>query len=169
MRILATALLCLAASVQAGDLPKGVLTLDGRPAPELRLADLDGEPYNLREHPGRWAFVHFWASWCSPCRREMPTIQRMAEHFVEAPFEIVLVNTAETEDAVFSFLGVVAPDLTTLMDSDGLVTDRWKPRGLPSTFLVDPAGKLRYLAMGDRPWDTPTYLDWLRRLTVSPE
>ena len=80
------------------------------------------------------------------------------------PLEIVVINTAESEDKVFAFLAGVAPDLNPLMDRDGLVTERWQPRGLPATFLVDPSGRLQYLALGGRPWDSPDYLKFLQKL-----
>ncbi len=153
----------LAFAGQTG-LPGGVIPVDGHAAPPLRLADLDGEAFDLRELRGRWVFVHFWASWCGPCRKEMPAIQRMSDSLRDSALAIVLVNTAETEDAVFSFLGIVAPALTTLMDSDGLVTEQWQPRGLPASFLVDPRGRVSYLALGGRPWDQDSYLDFLRAL-----
>ncbi len=153
------------AFAQYGSLPGGLMPAGGYPAPDLRLRDMDGERFDLTELRGRWAFVHFWASWCGPCREEMPAIQRMAETLSDTPLAFVLVNTAETEDAVFSFLGIVAPALNTLMDTDGLVTDQWQPRGLPATFLVDPGGRIRYLALGGRPWDEKVYLDFLRALT----
>lgn len=78
--------------------------------------------------------------------------------------KLVLVNTSETDDEVFSFLATVSPDLDSLMDRDGSVTERWKPRGLPSSYLVDPQGKLRYLALGGREWDSPAYLNFLQAL-----
>ncbi|WP_455210373.1 TlpA family protein disulfide reductase [Kaarinaea lacus] len=151
------------------DLPKGIIVLDGKPAPALKLNNMDGEPFDLTSVKGRWAFVHFWASWCGPCRKEMPTIQAMAEQLSdnqlsEKGLEIVMVNTAESDDTVFSFMGIVAPDLTPLMDYDGLVTENWQPRGLPSTYLVDPEGKLRYLALGGRPWNTPDYIRFLEKV-----
>ncbi|MCK5091293.1 MAG: TlpA family protein disulfide reductase, partial [Gammaproteobacteria bacterium] len=107
---------------------------------------------------------HFWASWCGPCRKEMPTIQAIFPEFKDSGLEIVLVNTAESEDTVFNFIGIVAPDLNPLMDIDGLATERWQPRGLPATFFIDPKGKLRYLALGGRPWDKPEYLAFLKNL-----
>ena len=94
----------------------------------------------------------------------MPTIQAIFPQFDPAELEIVLINTAESEDTVFSFLASVAPDITPLMDEDGLMTERWQPRGLPATFFVDPEGKLRYLALGDRDWNTPLYLDFIKHL-----
>ena len=157
-------LLLLSSQITASELPKGLLTLDGRDAPPLVLKNIDGETWDLSEARGHWVFVHFWATWCGPCRREMPTIQAIFPEFDPQELEIVLVNTAETEDTVFGFLASVAPDITPLMDEDGLVTERWQPRGLPASFFVDPEGKLRYLALGGRPWDTPAYLDFIKQL-----
>ncbi len=148
----------------AGTLPKGLLVLDGREAPPLVLDNMDGERWDISESRGHWLFVHFWASWCGPCRREMPTIQAIFPKFDASQLEIVLINTAESEDTVFSFLADVAPDITPLMDTDGLVTEQWQPRGLPATFFVDPEGRLQYLALGGRPWDTPEYLEFVQRL-----
>jgi len=145
-------------------LPRGVMRVDGLTAPDLQLDNIDGESYDLAATGGHWRFVHFWASWCSPCRREMPSIERMIPMLEDSALEFVIVNTAETEDAVFSFLGIVAPDLLPLMDYDGLVTQAWQPRGLPSTFLVDPSGKIQYQALGGRDWEQPAYVEFLRGL-----
>jgi thiol-disulfide isomerase/thioredoxin len=145
-------------------LPKGIVTIEERPAPTLRLNDIDGNAFDLAELKGRWVFVHFWASWCGPCRREMPAIQRMVEKLGDAAPAMAVINTAENEDTVFSFLGVLAPDLVPLMDRDGLATEDWQPRGLPSTYLVDPQGVIRFQALGGRPWDETPYLKFLRSL-----
>lgn len=155
-------LLLVVGPVTAGEPPKGIITLDGREAPPLVLKDMDGESWDIADARGHWVFVHFWATWCGPCRKEMPTIQAIFPQFDPRQLEIVLINVAEDEDTVFSFLASVAPDIVPLMDSDGLVTERWQPRGLPASFFVDPEGKLRYLALGGRPWNTPTYLDFIK-------
>ena len=144
--------------------PDGIIKLDGRQAPPLELKDMDGNAYNIKESRGKWLIVHFWAAWCGPCRREMPTVQRMASQLEDSPIDIVLVNTAETDDTVFNFLGIVAPDMTTLMDRDGLVTERWQPRGLPASFFVSPQGTLEYIALGGRTWDKPEYLNFVKQL-----
>lgn len=125
---------------------------------------MDGKVTDLKDLRGHWVLVHFWASWCGPCWREMPTLQRMRARISPDRIRLVLVNTAETDDDVFAFMAVVAPDLDSLLDRDGALTQRWQPRGLPSTFLVDPAGRIRYLALGGRRWDSPSYLDFLRGL-----
>jgi thiol-disulfide isomerase/thioredoxin len=142
------------------------MRINGTAAPDLQLDNIDGEAYDLEATHGHWRFVHFWASWCGPCRKEMPSIERMVTALGEAPLEIILVNTAETEDEVFTFLGIAAPDLVPLMDVDGLVTEAWQPRGLPATYLVDPSGKIQYQALGGRAWDRPLYLEFLRGLNT---
>jgi len=161
--LLLSFLLCVT-SAQAGTLPEGLIKLDGRPAPALKLSDLDGKITDLAALRGQWVMVHFWASWCGPCRRELPAIAAMVQT-KPAALALVMVNTAETEDEVFAFLASVAPALSTLLDKDGQVTERWQPRGLPSTFFVDPRGRLRYLALGGRPWDTGPYQHFLASLT----
>ena len=144
--------------------PAGMIPLSGKQAPILVLKDMDGNAIDLKQSRGRWAFVHFWATWCGPCRREMPTIHNMSEKMKGTNLDILLVNTAEDDEKVFGFLGIVAPELNSLMDYDGLTTEKWQPRGLPSTFLVGPKGKLRYLALGGRKWDSPEFLAFLKRI-----
>lgn len=151
----------------AVDKPEGIIKLDGRPAPPLQLMDMDGNRYNIKQSRGKWVFVHFWAAWCGPCRREMPTVQRMSQQIGDIPLDIVLINTAENDDTVFSFLSIVAPDMTSLMDRDGVVTERWQPRGLPATFMVSPKGTLEYIALGGRTWDKPRYLSFIKQLVSS--
>lgn len=157
-------------SANADDnLPKGIMKLKGQDAQPLSLENLDGEKWDINQARGHWVFLHFWASWCGPCREEMPTIQAIVQEFDNSTLEIVLVNTAETEDTVFEFIGAVAPDLNSLVDADGQATELWQPRGLPATFFVDPNGKLQYLALGGRPWHEPAYLTFLRNLSAKKE
>ena len=147
-------------------LPKGILPVADRVAPPLMLTDIDGDKFSLEKQKGRWVFVHFWASWCGPCRREIPAIQRLLETSKNKALAFAIINTAESEDTIFNFLGVIAPDIVPLMDQDGLVTEAWQPRGLPSTYLVDPGGVIRYQALGGRPWDEPEYMKFLDSLVA---
>lgn len=147
--------------------PPGLIKVEPpKPAPPLALADLDGNRVDLRALHGRWVLLHFWAGWCAPCREELPALQRLAGQLPRDRLTLVLVNTAESEEQVFAFLPTVAPDLNTYLDPDGSVTERWQPRGLPSSFLVGPEGDIRYLALGGRQWDSPAYLAFLRALPV---
>ncbi len=144
--------------------PKGILLLAPYPAPTIELTDIDGEKFSLTETKKHWVFVHFWASWCGPCRKEMPAIQKMWRVLEKEGLKMALINTAEDEDTVFNFLGIYAPDIRALMDRDGQITEKWRPRGLPATYLVDPSGQVRYQVLGGRPWETKLYLEFLRRL-----
>ena len=148
-------------------LPKGILKLHASPAPHTSLDDLDGDAYILKQDKGSWVFVHFWASWCGPCRDEMPAIQNMMSILRIEGLKIAMINTAEDEDTVFSFLSAYAPDIRPLMDRDGQVTEKWKPRGLPATYLVDPDGQVRYQALGGRAWDSPPFINFLRGLMTT--
>lgn len=164
--IIASAIiLFLFQSLSADDLvlPAGLLKLTARPAPTTHLKDIDGGAYKLEKNKGSLVFVHFWASWCVPCRKEMPAIQRMWNILGKEGLKIALINTAEDEDTVFSFLSIHAPNIRALMDSDGLITEKWRPRGLPATYLVDQNGNIQYQALGGRPWDDKTYLEFLRK------
>ena len=162
--ILLVLIMMLGQAIAEPIVPQGIIKLDGRKAPELKLEDVDGNPYDIKQSSGKWVFVHFWAAWCGPCRREMPTVQRMTQLLQDNAIEVVLVNTAESDDVVFEFMGVVTPELSTLMDRDGLVTERWQPRGLPASFFVSPEGTLEYIALGGRAWDNPKYLNFVKQL-----
>lgn len=158
--------LLLLGAVQAAEAPPSMIKLDGRPAPALKLKDMDGKSTDLAQLRGRWALVHFWATWCGPCRREMPTLAKLIQVIPAERLSVLLVNTAESDDDVFAFLASVSPELGTLLDHDGQVTERWQPRGLPASFLVDPQGRLRYLALGGREWASAPYVKFLRELTA---
>ena len=148
----------------ANVLPDGIIEIEKVPATDFTISDYDGKQYSLDQSRGKWVFLHFWASWCGPCRKEMPGIQTLKAQMANKRIDIILINTAEDEDTIFSFLGAVAPQLTSYMDGKGELTELWAPRGLPTTFFIDPHGKRRYLALGGRPWDRYDYLDFINAL-----
>lgn len=158
-------------AVHAGPVepPKGVRHYEIGTAPGFTLADIDGESFDLASVRGKWVFLHFWASWCGPCREEMPAIEQMSEKLADDELEIVLVNTAENEDTVFSFLAEIGMDMQSLMDVDGQVTELYKPRGLPTTILIDPDGEVQYQAIGGREWHDAMYIAFLRRLVSTQQ
>jgi thiol-disulfide isomerase/thioredoxin len=144
--------------------PRGIRHYETGAAPDFTLADMDGETFALESARGKWVFLHFWASWCGPCREEMPAIQKMHEQFKDDQLVMVLINTAEDEDTIFRFLGEIGMDMDSLMDRDGLVTEKYKPRGLPTTILIDPKGNVQYQAIGGREWHQPKYVEFLHQL-----
>ena len=151
------------------DPPSGIriypATSDANMAPDFTLKNMDADTISLSNYRGRWVLLHFWASWCGPCRREMPEIQRLAMRFSQDKLVILMVNTAEDEDTVFSFMAEVGLDTGSLLDRDGRVTEAWKPRGLPTSFLIDPAGRVQFQVIGGREWSNPAYINFLKQLT----
>jgi thiol-disulfide isomerase/thioredoxin len=144
--------------------PFGIRHYDIGSAQNFTLQDVDGEKFELEDARGNWVFLHFWASWCGPCRQEMPAIQQLADALTADSFQIVMINTAEDEDTIFEFLASIGVELNSLMDADGQVTERWKPRGLPTTFLISPKGEIKYQAIGGRDWSNSEYINFIRQL-----
>jgi thiol-disulfide isomerase/thioredoxin len=159
-------IICFNIAVHATDInpPFGIRHYEIGQAQNFELSDIDGEKFQLDSTRGTWVFLHFWASWCGPCRDEMPTLQLLANTFSDDTLKIVMINTAEDEDTIFTFLSAINVEINSLMDMDGQVTEVWKPRGLPTTFLIDPTGKVRYQAIGGREWGKPTYINFIKQL-----
>ncbi|PCJ84574.1 MAG: alkyl hydroperoxide reductase [Thiotrichaceae bacterium] len=165
-KILFIIMTCIFSTISAAEIepPSGIRHYEIGLAKNFNLTDIDGENFQLNSARGQWVFLHFWASWCGPCREEMPTLQVLADTFSDDTLKIVMVNTAEDEDTIFTFLSAINVDINSLLDVDGLVTEEWKPRGLPSTFLINPEGEVKYQAIGGRDWGKPVYINFIKQL-----
>lgn len=122
-------------------------------APDLMLKSLAGEAVNLNDYKGKVVLVNFWAAWCPPCRREMPSMQRLKEKMTGRPFVILGVDSAEQREEVEAFLKTIKVDFHILLDPDSVATRRWKVFALPTSYLVDRNGKVRYSIAGPTEWD----------------
>jgi peroxiredoxin len=165
-RFLVAALLVLfslpSAAQQAG---KGLTPLaDKPPAPDFSLVDMDGEVYRLSDLRGRVVIVNFWATWCPPCREEMPSMQRAWEQLEAEGIVMLGINVGEDEDTIFEFTANYPVDFPLLLDRDSKIIGQWPVRGLPTTYVVDPDGRLVYQAIGSREWDDPALLSLVRAL-----
>jgi peroxiredoxin len=165
-RFLVAALLVLfslpSAAQQAG---KGLTPLvDQPPAPDFSLVDMDGEVYRLSDLRGRVVIVNFWATWCPPCREEMPSMQRAWEQLEAEGIVMLGINVGEDEDTIFEFTANYPVDFPLLLDRDSKIIGQWPVRGLPTTYVVDPDGRLVYQAIGSREWDDPALLSLVRAL-----
>lgn len=121
--------------------------------PALVLKDRSGNSHNLAAYKGKVVLVNFWATWCPPCREEMPSMQRLKEQMAGRPFVMLGVNSGEPPDELEEFLKMIKVDFTILLDTDSAVTRRWKVFGLPTSFLIDRQGKVRYSLTGTTEWD----------------
>lgn len=142
-------LVWLAMSAQAAEFIK----VDGVMPPALALKDVEGRLHRLDAYQGKVVLVNFWAGWCPPCREEMPSMQRLKEKMAGRPFAMLGVNSGESRAELEEFLRMVKVDFDILLDSDSAVTKRWKVYGLPTSFLIDRQGKLRYTLTGTTEWD----------------
>ncbi len=126
----------------------------GRAAPPpLVLKDSKGASHGLAAYKGKVVLVNFWATWCPPCRDEMPSMQRLKERMDGRPFVMLGVNSGETLDELNEFLELVKVDFPILLDPESAATRQWKVFGLPTSFLVDREGKVRYALTGPAEWD----------------
>jgi thiol-disulfide isomerase/thioredoxin len=123
------------------------------PAPELKANDVAGAPRTLADYRGKVVLLNFWASWCPPCLREMPSMERLRVKMAGRPLAIVALDSAEAAEEVNAFLSKMKLGFPILLDPDGSNTKRWKVFALPTTFLLDAEGRVRYALTGPTEWD----------------
>lgn len=144
---------------------KGLTALEDRPpAPDFELVDIDGNLHRLSDYRGKVLIVNFWATWCPPCREEMPSMDRAWKLLEEEGILMLAVNVGEDEETIFQFTANYPVEFPLLMDRDSKATEQWPIRGLPTTFVVDPTGRLAYRAIGGRVWDDNALLGPVRAL-----
>jgi thiol-disulfide isomerase/thioredoxin len=124
----------------------------GGSTPVLTLNDLEGRPHNLESHRGKVVLINFWATWCEPCREEMPSIDRLLRSMQGRPFVVLAVNLAEPPSRIRSYLEKMPVGFPVLLDRDTAVAKAWKARILPATYVVGPDGKIRYSYVGELDW-----------------
>ena len=142
-----------------------------RPAArELRLKDMDGKLHDLAEFRGKVVLLNFWATWCPPCRREMPSMERLHQKLKSRPFQVLAVNVGEEVDAIFPFLGAldVQPTFLVLLDLDSKALKAWPVKGLPTTFILDKQGRIAFEAIGGREFTHPEIVAAIERLMKEP-
>ena len=160
----ASALLSSSAAF-AADEPQTLTPMsDDIHAPVFELQGPAGEPQRLLDHRGKPVILNFWATWCPPCRAEMPSMQRAHETVTDEGISVIAVNVGEDAETIAGFLSETDIDFPIPMDVDSQVVQRYPVKGLPTTFVIDPEGRLVYSATGEREWDDPALLDQVRAL-----
>jgi thiol-disulfide isomerase/thioredoxin len=144
--LLALALLAVPAAAEA------LKPWPGGATPALELSDLEGARHRLADYRGKVVLVNFWATWCEPCREEMPSIERLRASLEGRPFAVLAVNLAEPESRIRKFLDTVPGRYTVLLDRDGQAARAWQARMLPATYIVGLDGRIRYRHVGDMDW-----------------
>jgi thiol-disulfide isomerase/thioredoxin len=127
----------------------------GGATPPLELTDLRGKKHSLADYRGKVVLVNFWATWCEPCREEMPSMERLRISLAERPFAVLAVNLAEPESRITKFLDTVPVGFPILLDRDTKTTRAWQAKVLPATYIVGPDGAIRYRHVGELDWSKP--------------
>jgi cytochrome c biogenesis protein CcmG/thiol:disulfide interchange protein DsbE len=145
--VLAGALASLALAA-CGNRPEEPAPVVGRRGPDFTLTSLDGESVSLASLQGHPIVLNFFATWCIPCRSELPAFQEMARRHAERGLAVLLVDLQEDPGDVGQFLESLKVSLPAVVDDTGHVTKAYRVRGLPSTFFVDREGVIRAVQLG---------------------
>lgn len=135
-----------------------------RPVPGLLAPNLQGEPVRLADFRGRVLLLNFWATWCPPCRAEMPTLQALPEWFGADQVAVLALNYQEAGRTVRRFLEAGALNLPVALDATGDITRAWGVRAFPTTVLIDRQGQARQVVQGEVDWASPVAIGWVERL-----
>ncbi len=150
-RLLATLVMTLLTTV--GGQAAGFEPRAATPAPDINARDLGGTVKTLADYNGKVVLLNFWATWCPPCQREMPSMERLRVKMAGRPLEIVALDSAEPAADVNAFLSKMKLGFPILLDPDGSNTKRWKVFALPTSFLLDENGRIRFILTGPTEWD----------------
>jgi thiol-disulfide isomerase/thioredoxin len=137
--------------------PARLVPWTGAALPPLALRDPAGRSHALDDLRGQVVLVNFWATWCEPCREEMPSMQRLKERLASRGFSVVAVNFGEAAARVATFVRDtgVPLDFLFLLDPGQQAARAWRVRVLPASFLVGLDGRVRYSVLGELDWTRP--------------
>jgi len=129
---------------------------------------LQGKAFDLKEYKDHVVLVQFWATYCTPCRKEMPSMNNLAKKLEElkVPFKILAINMSETKNEVQKFVDEVKPEFSILLDPKGDNVQAWNVFAAPSNFVIDGKGKIRYTLFGEVEWDSDGIVDALKGLSI---
>jgi thiol-disulfide isomerase/thioredoxin len=135
-----------------------------RATPRLDLAGLEGQPWQLSSLRGSPVLLNFWATWCEPCRAEMPALQQLARDHREQGLQVIAANFKEGEATVRRFLQATPLELPVLLDREGAAAKAFDVHIFPSTIGIDRKGQARFVVTGEFDWSSPLAARWLAEL-----
>ncbi len=138
-------------------------------APAFRVPTLDGGTVRLEDYRGRILFLNFWATWCPPCREEMPSMERVYQRFARRPFAMLAISEDTSVETVRSFVENYGLSFEIALDPAGELPERYGVTGFPETFIIDPTGKVVRHVVGPLEWDRPEEVAFLDKLIAAVE
>jgi peroxiredoxin len=124
-------------------------------APDFRLPDVAGKKLRLKDFRGSVVFLNFFATWCEPCRLEMPAMERLSQTYKDKGLVVLAVDLHESPKSVRAFMQELKLSFPAVVDADGSVGFKYGVRPIPATYLVARNGQILWRAFGARDWDTP--------------
>lgn len=135
------------------------------PAPDFALPARGGEQLSLGQFKGQVVMINFWATWCGPCRQEMPLLEGIYRKYKPMGFTMIGVNVEPDPKAAEEWLAKQSPvSFPVAFDTDSKVSKLYKVNGMPNSVIIDRKGNVRLLHRGYKPGDENTYLDQIRTL-----
>jgi thiol-disulfide isomerase/thioredoxin len=128
----------------------------GGPAPGLELKDLAGATHKLEAYRGKVVVLNFWATWCEPCRDEMPSLNKLRQAVAGQPVVLLAINVGEDAARIAAFTGKVPVEFPILLDREARASRDWSVRLMPTTFILGRDGRIRYTYAGGRDWADAT-------------
>jgi peroxiredoxin len=142
---------------------------EGRPAPDFTFPDLDGRKISLSDLRGKVVLVNIWATWCPPCRDEMPSMQKLYDRFKGEHFEILAVSIdADGREAVAPFMRKMNLTFPALLDPKEKIRGLYRITGVPESFIIDRNGILVQRVIGPLDWATPKVFSFFENLLQKP-
>jgi len=148
----------------AQDGPKPQPWAPSRAVPALELPGFDGPPWRLADARGQVVLLNFWASWCEPCRAEMPSLELLAERHEKDRLAVVAINFRETDASIRRYLAQWPITLTIVRDADGAAARAWGVRIFPTTIVVGRDGRPAFTVTGEVDWTGAEARRWLSPL-----
>jgi peroxiredoxin len=136
----------------------------GATAPAFQLPSSANAPLALGDLKGQVVLINFWASWCGPCRQEMPVLEQLYRKYKPAGFTLLGVNVEPKSGDAIGFLKSTPVSFPILFDTESQVSKLYEVAGMPSTVILDRTGKVRYIHHGYKPGEESEYLDQIRTL-----
>jgi peroxiredoxin len=136
----------------------------GAPAPQFSLASRGGQTVSLAQYKGQVVMLNFWASWCGPCRQEMPLLESIYKKYNKLGFTMLGVNVEPDSQAANEWLKATPVSFPILYDTESKVSKLYDVAGMPTSIIIDRAGKVRLVHRSYRPGDENEYLDSIRSL-----
>lgn len=164
LAVLALACGAVPALADTGSPANALRAFDGAGKPAFSLDDLHGDRRDLKALAGKVTLVHFFATWCEPCVREIASLQRLAIATRDKPLAIIAVDVAEVDLRVRAFFEKLPVDFTVLLDRDRAVSKAWDIAGLPTSFVLDATLTPRFFVEGDLDWSSPDVMAALETL-----